>query len=98
MPYPAKILIVGPLQSQPALAAFVEDCLRDGVELIAAVGPDASRIELEVDLLIVGDASDESRFICTTSHEDETFGEAYQFADMWVPEGTGENRVEVVRL
>jgi hypothetical protein len=98
MPYPAKILLVGPIRSRPALAAFIEDCLRHGVELIATVGPDSARIELEIDLLIVGDGADDSRFICTTSHEDETYEQAYEFADLWAPEGGAENRVEVVRL
>lgn len=75
---------------------FVEQCLRDCVSLIAVVGPDCARLEDTIDEIIVGDGSDPSRFVCTTSHPDESFRDVMDFAECWEMERG--DPVEEVRL
>jgi hypothetical protein len=60
------------------------------------VGEDCARIEDIIDELVVGDGSDESRFILTSSHPDESLSEAVEFALSLRSEYAGE--VQVVQL
>jgi acylphosphatase len=62
MPYARKIILHTPLANPAKLDSFVEDCLADGVVLIAVLGPDSEKVEDLIDELVVGDASDKSRF------------------------------------
>jgi hypothetical protein len=78
-----RIVLCVPLSEPSRLAPFVEDCVRDGVKLIALVGDGCATIEDDIDAIIVGDGTDESRFIVTTSHPDETIEEAMAFAQAW---------------
>lgn len=78
-----KIVLELPLSDVSLLAAFVEQCIADNVSLIAVVGEGCERIEDEIDWLIVGDGSDDSRFITTSSHPGETVEDATEFATMW---------------
>ncbi|WP_232844105.1 hypothetical protein [Allopontixanthobacter sediminis] len=68
---------------------FLEQCLRDEVRLIAITGKGASALEFEIDLLVIGDGNDDSRFLVTSEHEDETFDEALEFASGWFCERDG---------
>src|SRR5689334_22465464 len=86
MTYAPKIVLLCPIQDETALEPFVEACLRDKVELIAVVGKGCARIEDLIDEIIVGDGSDDSRFILTTSHADERVEDALEFAEEWVCE------------
>ena len=85
MGYPPKIVLHMPISDEALLDGFVEDCLRDGVDLIAVVGPGASRIDDLIDEIVVGDASNDSRLITTSFHEDETLQEVLAFAADWPP-------------
>jgi hypothetical protein len=96
MTYAPKVVLQLPLSNPNLLEPFVEACLRDGVTLIAIVGEGGSTIENLIDKLIVGDGSDKSRFICTTSHPDETAEEVMEFARSW-DEELGQP-VELVKL
>lgn len=78
------------------LDEFVEQCLRDKVKLIAVLGEDCPRIEDIIDELIVGDGSDDGRFILTTSHPGESLEEVMSFAQ--IVTGEHEREVEVVEL
>ena len=74
MALPGRIILHAPVSDERELAPFVEQCIQDGVTLIAIVGPGSSELEDAVDWLIVGDGSDPSRYaVTTTSHP----GEAY---------------------
>jgi hypothetical protein len=88
------VLLHTPLVDPAKLESFVEDCLKRGVKLIAISGPDAAITEDMVDELIVGDGSDKSRFIVTSSHPDEPFDDVLDFAASW----DGGSAVREVRL
>ena len=83
MTYAPKIVLQLPLSNPDLLGPFVEACLRDGVTLIAVFGEGGSKVEHLIDKLIVGDGSDRSRFITTTSHPGETIDEVMEFARSW---------------
>lgn len=91
-----KIVLVLPISDEARLADFVEQCLVRNVSLIAVHGEGCERIEDEIDWLIVGDGTDNSRFITTSSHPAETLEEAVEFAAAWWVNADGPT--EVVRL
>jgi hypothetical protein len=79
MSYARKIILHTPLADPAKLDSFVEDCLADGVVLIAVVGPDSNKVEGLIDELVVGDASDKSRFVMTSPHCNESLDEVLNF-------------------
>lgn len=80
----ARVLILhAPPWNSQSLVEFVEDCIRDAVFLICVIGYDCQRVEDVIDELVVGDGSDASRFIVTTSHPDETLDKVVAFAEDW---------------
>ena len=83
MPLARKIVLHTPISDEALLDAFVEQCLRDEVSLMAVVGPDCSRIEDVIDEIVVGDGSDPARFLCTTSHPDEPIEDVTNMAIIW---------------
>lgn len=91
-----KIVLALPISNEAALAAFVEQCIARNVSLIAVQGEGCERVEDEIDWLIVGDGTDDSRFITTSSHPGETLEEALEFATAWWVNADGPT--EVVRL
>ncbi len=88
-----KVVLVLPLSHRDLLPAFVEKCLADNVSLIAIVGEGCAQIEDEIDGLIVGDGSDHTRFITTSSHPDEPLDEVVDFATMWWVNANGPTHV-----
>ncbi len=91
-----KIILHSPVEDQDCLEAFVEQCLADGVSLLAIFGPGCEELEETIDWLVVGDGSDSSRFLCTTSHPDEPFDQVLNMAQIWELERG--DPVEEVRL
>jgi len=96
MGYAAKIVLPLPISNPDLLAPFVEACIRDGVALIAVVGEGCADIEEQIDELVVGDGSDDSRFLVTSSHAGETVEEVMQFAAMF--DAKGDQAIELVKL
>ena len=96
MSYASRVILQLPLSNEGLLAAFVEQCLRDSVTLIAVVGEGAARIEDIIDELVVGDGSDDTRFVATTSHSSETVEEVLEFAGIWNDER--DQPVQIVNL
>jgi hypothetical protein len=92
------IVLQSPLSNPSNLPRFVEACLRDGVELIAVVGPECEALEDEIDCLIVGNGSDDTRFIMTSSHADETLEDAIAFARDWRLRDGSYGEAQVVSL
>lgn len=78
-----KIILHSPVSDERLLDAFVEQCLRDDVSLIAVVGPGCARLEDVIDWIVVGDGSDPARFVCTTSHPDEPFDDVVNMVECW---------------
>jgi len=83
MSYAPKIVLQLPISDLDLVDSFVEECLRDGVALIAVVGTGASKIDDIIDDIVVGDGSDPGRYITTSFHEDATIEEVLEFARMW---------------
>ncbi|WP_431469140.1 hypothetical protein [Sphingosinithalassobacter sp. LHW66-3] len=91
-----KIVLQAPLADPSALQPFVEDCLRDGVELIAVVGTGCEALEEAIDWIVIGDGSDGTRFLTTSAHPNESLQNAVSFADAWISRRDG--GVQVVAL
>lgn len=83
MPLARKIILHSPVSDEDGLAAFVEQCLVDGVSLLAIVGPGSDELEETVDWLVVADGSDPDRFLCTTSHPAAALDEAVNMVTHW---------------
>ncbi|ALA19090.1 MULTISPECIES: hypothetical protein [Chelatococcus] len=96
MPLARKIILHVPVSDENLLYGFVEQCLIDDVSLVAVVGPGCARVEDIIDDIVVGDGSDRTRFLCTTSHPDDPFEEVLNMARAWEFERS--DPVEEVRL
>lgn len=91
-----RIVLQLPIADPDALGPFVEQCLRDDVALIAIVGENAAVVEDLIDDFIIGDGSDPSHFIVTSTHHGETLEEVMEFAEIFdAGKGGG---VQLVRL
>ena len=97
MAYPPAVVLVLPLSSPEALAPFVERCIVDRVALIAVWGPGCRRMEDDIDELVVGDGTDESRHVTTSAHPDESLEDAVEMARFWVTED-GRSGVQIVKF
>ena len=89
MSLPPRIILHSPIADHAALAEFVERCLRDGVRLISIAGDDAEKVEIEIDWLVIGDGSNEGRFLVTAAHPGEPLDEVREFASSWVCDREG---------
>jgi hypothetical protein len=96
MPHLSKIVLHCPNGEPPGLDALVETFLKDGVIFVGVVGKDASRIEDIIDEIVVGDGSDDTRTLLTSSHERQTLEQALNFAQMLTGEFAGD--VQVVEV
>lgn len=83
MPFARKLILHVPISDETLLDGFVEQCLKDGVSLVAVVGRDCARVEDVIDEIVVGDGSDETRFLCTSSHPDEPFEDVLNMVMTW---------------
>ena len=93
MGYARKIVLHCPGGYTPAIDPLVEKFIADGVEFIAVVGTDCSRVEDIIDELVVGDTSDDGRFILTSSHPGESLASAIDFARSLSAKYAGEPQV-----
>jgi hypothetical protein len=96
MSYGRKIVLHCSTGYHERLDQMVEQFIQDQVIFVGVVGEDCARIEDIIDELVVEDGSDESRFILTSSHPDESLSEAVEFALSLRAEYAGE--VQVVQL
>ena len=96
MTFARKLILHSPISDEGLLDEFVEQCLRDGVSLLAIIGPGCTRLEDVIDEIVVGDGSDPSRFLCTTSHPDDDFNTVMNMAETW--EADKNDPVQEVRL
>ncbi|HTO63903.1 MAG TPA: hypothetical protein VMM15_21900 [Bradyrhizobium sp.] len=98
MQYAQKIILHAPPWHSPKLEAFVEKCIRDSVVLVCVIGNDCARVEDVIDELVVGDGSDPSRFLNTTSHPNESIAEVQAFAEAWTLDVGPTSPAQEVRL
>ena len=91
-----RIVLHSPVAEAAKLALFVDQCLRDGVRLIAIVADGCEALEEEIDWLIIRDGFDPDRLICTSSHPDQPLDEVLEFASTWTCHG--EDGVQELRL
>jgi len=91
-----KVVLQLPMSNAALLPVFVETCMAENVSLIAVVGEGCQEVEDQIDGLIVGDGTDDSRFITTSSHPDETLDQVVEFATAWRIKADGPTKV--VRL
>ena len=96
MRFKPRIVLHSPVMSPSKLEPFVEQCLRDCVQLIAVVGDGCADLEEEIDWIVVGDGSNPARFVTTSSHPNEPLEKVLEFAALWSCEG--EEGVQQVRL
>lgn len=96
MAYLQKIVLHCPTGYKRELDDLVEKFIADGVKFVGVVGEDCSRVEDIIDELVVGDGSDQTRFILTSFHEGKTVAEALEFARSLTGEYAGE--VQLVDL
>ncbi len=96
MTYGQKIVLHCPTGYKPELDGVVEEFIRDGVVFVGVVGKGCGRIEDIIDELIVGDGSDESHFILTSSHPAKTVNEVVGFANILTLKYEGETQVVVL--
>ena len=80
MAYCARIVLVSRSGYQPALDDMVETFIRDDVRVVAVTGVDCGLVEDIIDELVVGDASDDGRYLLTTAHQDEPLEAVIEFA------------------
>lgn len=80
MPFAPRIILHAPPWDSPLLEEFVEECIRDGVVIVSVVGDDCERVEDVIDEIVVGDGSDETRFLMTSSHPGESLDAVREFA------------------
>jgi hypothetical protein len=89
MSYAQKIVINSKSGAKSALDSLVEQFIADGVRFVAVAGADCTLIKDIIDEIVVGEGSDDTRFILTSAHPGETLEEVMQFARI-ITEGTGE--------
>jgi hypothetical protein len=88
MPFAQKLILHSPVSDVKLLKVFMEQCLADGVSLLAIAGSEA--LEEIIDWLVIADGSDPSRFLCTTSHPSESLDEVLSMASAWDAEKGGD--------
>jgi hypothetical protein len=98
MLYAQKIILHAPPWDSPKLDAFVEKCIQENVALVCVIGDDCARVEDVIDELVVGDGSDPSRFLTTTSHPNASIGEVQKFAEAWTLDAGPPSPVQEVQL
>ena len=78
-----KLILHVPVSDEALLDGFVEQCLKDRVSLLAIFGPGCARIEDIIDEIVMGGGSDKDRFLCTSSHPDESFTDVLDLVSAW---------------
>jgi hypothetical protein len=88
-----KIVLPCPCGHVAGLDGLIEQFLADGVQFVGVVGEDCARVEDIIDEIVVGDGSNPTRFILTSSHPGESVADVIQFANLLSTAGEGEAQV-----
>ena len=92
MPFAHKIVLHCTGGDHASLDQLVEQFISDEVKLVCAVGESCELVEDIIDELVVGDGSDQNRFIVTSAHPGESLDEVVAFARGW-SEPSGEPQI-----
>jgi len=93
MKYSQKVVLHCPVGYRMVLDALVEQFVADGVKFVGVVGQDCNLIEDIIDELVVGDGTDPTRFLLTSSHPGESIEDVVEFARCVSSAGDGEPQV-----
>ena len=93
MKYAQKIVLHCSVGYGMGLDALVEQFVADGVKFVGVVGKDCDQVEDIIDELVVGDGTDPTRFILTSSHPGESIEDVVEFARYVSSAGDGEAQV-----
>ena len=96
MPFASRVVLHCSSGYRRELDALVEQFIRDQVAFVGVVGEDCARVEDIIDELVVGDGTNPSRFILTSSHPGESVAEVVEFAESLSLEKPGP--VQVVEI
>jgi hypothetical protein len=96
MAYSRKVILNCKSGSEDQLRQFVEKCLGDKVRLVAVMGARCQEIEEIIDELVVGDGSDESRFLLTSAHPRESLVDVIKFAKSFTADYG--DQIEIVEM
>jgi hypothetical protein len=96
MAYGSKIVLNCRSSDTSGLEDLIERFIREGVRFVGVVGVNASPVEDLIDEIVVGDGSEEGRYLLTSSHEGESLEDAVEFALKLTGEYAGD--VQVVEL
>ena len=73
-----KIILHSPVSDEALLNGFVEQCLRDNVQLVAIMGPGCSRLEDIITEIVDGHPKG---FLVTSSYPDKRFEDVLKLAE-----------------
>jgi hypothetical protein len=93
MKYAPKVVLHCPLGYRMGLDSMVERFIADDVKFVGVVGTDCGQVENLIDELVVGDGTDPTRFILTSSHPGESIADVVDFARLISDAGDGEAQV-----
>ncbi|MBS0241957.1 MAG: hypothetical protein JSS20_07250 [Proteobacteria bacterium] len=79
MAYASRVVLISRSGPTARLERLVEDFLRDRVGLVAVAGVDCQLIEDTIDEIVVGNGTDDSRFLITLSHPGSTIEDVLEF-------------------
>ena len=96
MQYLPKVVLHCSAGYGPEVDGLVEQFRGSAVKLVCVVGVDCQRIEDIIDELVVGDGSDTSWDLLTTSHPNESVAEVVAFARSFTGDFAGD--VQVVEV
>jgi hypothetical protein len=97
MTYAKKIVLHCREGYRLELDSMVEDFIRDGVSFVGVVGKECVKVEDIIDELVVGDGSNQSATILTSSHPGKSVDDAIKFAKSLTGKFAGDE-VQVVEL
>ena len=80
---PKVVVLHTPLNDPAKLEQFVEECLREGVRLIAIHGKECNSVDGLIDDIVIGEGTTEDRFLVTSIHPDEPLDDVLNFAALW---------------
>ncbi len=96
MEYAPKVVLHCQAGYRMELDRLVQRFLVCGVRFVGVVGENCEQVEEIIDALVVGDGTDSSRFILTSSHPGESVEDVVAFARSISSAGDGEAQVVVL--
>jgi hypothetical protein len=90
-----KIILHCPISHSADLEGFVEQCLRDRVMLVAVLGEGAEALETAIDWIVVGEGTNDDRYLLTSAHPSHSIEEVLEFARFCDPKGVEADQIRL---